>query len=339
VSADRRTARPWLLLERSEELRRIDEVLERSRGGAGSILLIEGAPPRCEAIAVRRQSPHAGNGAARRPTMTEPHVHVVCTGRLVGNETFLRGEGFGSLLRRPRDLEFPAHSFILEQSDGLVAIDTGLCARVRSPRPRFQRRFVPNPLVEQEIGPAMRARGLDPAEVRTVVLTHLDWDHAGGLAHFPNAEVLIHRPEWEFAATLRGRLRYEPRLWPAGFKPTVYDFDAETYGPFPRSKAIGADGGVRIVPIPGHSIGQVGVIVRVGESRLFFCADHVLRADWFVEDYAANRLVGLGPWFARQAVETSRRIHAFVEDVPTVLVPSHDAGGPARLQALAPVAP
>lgn len=170
-----------------------------------------------------------------------------------------------------------------------------------------------------------------------VVLTHLDWDHAGGLAQFPAAEILVHRPEWQFAATFLGRQRYEPGLWPIDFEPRIYDLEPEPYGPFPSSKAITADGALRIVPLPGHSIGQVGVIARDGDVRLLFCADHLLRQDWFLEDYKAGRLLGLGAFHPKLAVQTSRRIYQLMSDVPTVLVPSHDDEAPDRLAMLEPV--
>jgi N-acyl homoserine lactone hydrolase len=280
--------------------------------------------------------------AKRRPRrdagpMSQIRVHAVETGRLVGNETFLRAEGWSSLLRRRRDYGFPVFSFVIEHPDGPIAIDTGMSTRARSPRPLLQRRFVPDPISCSDVGPGMRALGLDPADVRRVVLTHLDWDHAGGLAHFPHAEVLLHRPEYEFAATRAGRWRYEPRLWPPGFVPTVFDLDPEPYGPFQSSMTLTDDGAVRVVPLPGHSIGQVGVIVRIGEVRLFLVADHVLRQDWFLDDYAAGRLLGLGVFHARQARETSRRVHELMETVPTVLVPSHDTEVPTRLRAMEPV--
>ncbi len=268
--------------------------------------------------------------------MNEIAVHVIQTGRLVGNETFLRGERWTSLARRRKDVTFPAYSFVVEHAEGLIAIDTGASGLVRSPRPMLQRRFVPRPVFEQGIGARMRAAGLRPEEVGRVVLTHLDWDHAGGLADLPGAEVLVHRPEWEFAQTLRGKQRYEPKLWPEGFAPNVYDLDPEPFGPFPTSRPITADGAVRIVPIPGHTVGQVGVVVRTGELSLLFCADHALRQDWFLDDLAEGRMLGLGIWNPELAVETSGRIRRFIRDVPTVLVPSHDDEAPDRLAALEP---
>lgn len=264
-------------------------------------------------------------------------VHALQCGRLIGNQTFLRAESWSSLLRRPQQLEFPVYAYVVEHPEGHILIDAGMTAHVRVPR--AQRRFVPAPLIrpEDEIGPRMTAAGLDPSDVRQVIVTHLDWDHVGGIGHFPHADVLVHRPEHDFARTFMGKLRYQPKLWPASFSPTLYDLDAEPYGPFPRSKTVTDRGDVRIVPIPGHSIGQVGVAVELDDRRLFFGADHVLRQDWFLDDYAAGRLLGLGIFFRDLATETSRRIQRLFADAATVFLPAHDADAPARLAAMEPV--
>ena len=261
-------------------------------------------------------------------------VHAIQTGRLIGNETFMRGERWTSLLRRRRAVEFPVYSYIVEHPEGLIAIDTGMSAQAH--RPATQRRFVPRPVAkpEDEVGPRMRATGLRPEEVSRVVITHLDWDHVGGIAHFPNAEVLVHRPEWEFASTFIGRTRYQPRRWPSEFQPTLYDLDAEPYGPFSASLPLTDSGDVRLVPIPGHSIGQVAVVLQTNGCALFFGADHVLREDWFVEDFRAGHLLGLGIFFPEQAVATSRRIVSYARERPTVLLPAHDAEAPARLASM-----
>jgi N-acyl homoserine lactone hydrolase len=271
--------------------------------------------------------------AADQPTVAlgALQVHVIQTGRNVGNETVMREMTWGSQFRRRKPYDFPVFSYIVEHPEGLIAIDTGLTSRVRVPR--VQRMMgIPSPMIEpgEEIDSQMRAKGLRTEDVRRVVLTHLDWDHAGGLEHFPNAEILVHRPEDEYASKMMGKLRYQPRLWPTWFAPTLYDLDPEPYGPFPGSKTLTESGDVRLVPIPGHSIGQVGVIVETDGDPLFFAGDHVLRQDWFVEDYAAGRLLGLG-FFPKPAIETSRRIHRFIEERPTVFLPSHDAEAPGRL--------
>ncbi len=278
---------------------------------------------------VADRTQHTVSGARR------VRVHAIQTGRLTGNESFMRSEGWSSLLLRRTALDFPVYCYVVEHPEGLIAIDTGMNARARVPL--TQRRFVPRPLIrpDEEIGPQMRAAGLRPEDVRRVVITHLDWDHVGGVAHFPDAEILVHRPEHEFASTFMGRLRYQTGRWSPSFAPTLYDLDGEPHGPFPESRPITDSGDVRVVPIPGHSVAQVAVIVQADGVALMFAADHVLRQDWFVEDYRAGRLKGLGAqFFPEQAVETSRRIHRYAQEVPTVLLPAHDAEAPARLAAM-----
>ena len=259
-------------------------------------------------------------------------IQAIQTGTLSGNETFFRGGGWTSLLRSRRDVEFPAFAFVLERDDGLIAVDTGLSTRVRVPR--AQRRVVPVPRIapQEELGPRMRAAGLDPADVHTVVVTHLDWDHAGGLGFFPGARVLVHRPELEFARRLPGRLRYQAKLWPEAPSLESYDLGDEPLGPFPRSKALTDDGAIQIVPLAGHSAGQVGVLVQGERPALLLCADHCLRADWFAEDLAVGNEIALGVFFRDRAVETSRRIQDLARERPLVLLPSHDAETPDRLR-------
>ncbi len=260
-------------------------------------------------------------------------IHMFETGRLRSNQTFMRAQGWGpALLQRRVDVEFPVYSFLIEHPEGNLAIDTGLGRRVHVPR--WQRRVVPTvvsgPVTMDD---AMRQRGLDPASVSRVILTHLDWDHAGGVDRFPDAEILVHRPEYESATGRAGAVRYQTRAWPPRFSPTLYDLEPEPFGPFPASLALTEQGDVRLVPLPGHSAGQVGVVVSTDGTTLVFGADHVLSQDWFLEDYAAGRLLGLGIFDRRAARETSRRLHRFLEDTGAVLLPSHDDQLPERLAA------
>ena len=246
----------------------------------------------------------------------------------------MRGTGWSSLLRRRENLEFPVHVYIVEHPDGHIAIDTGMNAQGWS-TPLAMRRASPSPITEPgiEIGPQMQARGLSPEDVRTVVLTHLDLDHVGGIGDFADAEFVVHRPEydsrrrsWAGCGTSRScglRLRPDPvRPRARPLRPVPREQGADRSrgrharsdpGPFDRAgRRDPANGGHRAVlrrrprPSPG--------LVRRG-----------LRA---------GRLLGLGALtFPKPTVETSRRVHRFAEEVPTVLLPAHDAEAPATLAA------
>src|ERR671919_623774 len=73
---------------------------------------------------------------------------------------------------------------------------------------------------EQEVGRQLERLGFSPGEVRWVVMTHLHTDHAGGLHHFPDSEILVSREELEKASGRMGRMRgYLTNRFPGWFDP------------------------------------------------------------------------------------------------------------------------
>ncbi|HEY0681368.1 MAG TPA: MBL fold metallo-hydrolase [Steroidobacter sp.] len=85
------------------------------------------------------------------------------------------------------------HCMLVETNDCLVLIDTGFGLRdVADPRSRLSRFFLTllAPEFREEFTAVRQiaALGYDPHDVRHVVLTHLDFDHAGGLDDFPSGE-------------------------------------------------------------------------------------------------------------------------------------------------------
>jgi len=81
--------------------------------------------------------------------------------------------------------------FVAACGDDVVVIDTGFDREAGRRRGR---------VLELTAADAVRAAGLDPAAVRTVVLSHLHYDHAGNVDDFPDAQVVLQRTELEYAA-------------------------------------------------------------------------------------------------------------------------------------------
>jgi glyoxylase-like metal-dependent hydrolase (beta-lactamase superfamily II) len=161
----------------------------------------------------------------------------------------------------------PVLAFVVEHPAGLCVFDTGQTARAA--RPGYHPAWHPYlRLARFELGsgdelvPQLAADGLDPGDVRWVVLSHLHTDHVGGVAAFHSARVLVARKEWELAQGLAGRLRgYLPQRWPSGLAPELVDFEGPAVGPFPASHDVAGDARLLLVPLPGHTPGHSGLLV------------------------------------------------------------------------------
>ena len=178
------------------------------------------------------------------------------------------------------------HCLLIETDAGLVLVDTGFGARdVDHPRRRLSAFFLglnnPRLRAEETAIAQVRALGFDPADVRHIIVTHLDFDHAGGLEDFPNATVHVTAREKEVAEQRQGGAfvsdkRYRPqqwngvsdwRLYPLGGGDGWYGFDTV------RSLE-GLPPEILLVPLPGHSWGHSGVAVQEdGGKWLLYAAD------------------------------------------------------------------
>jgi glyoxylase-like metal-dependent hydrolase (beta-lactamase superfamily II) len=109
--------------------------------------------------------------------------------------------------------------------------------------------------------------GFDPRDVRDIVMTHLDFDHAGGLDDFPHARVHMTMRERGFAeqqATWLDRQRFRPQQWSTrGNWHTYSGSSGERWMGFDCVRDLeGLPPDLLMVPLHGHTHGHVGVAVR-----------------------------------------------------------------------------
>jgi glyoxylase-like metal-dependent hydrolase (beta-lactamase superfamily II) len=71
---------------------------------------------------------------------------------------------------------------------------------------------------DQSLAAQLGLHGVRPSEVKTLILTHLHYDHAGNCAQLPNARILVQRSELMAAAAPMG-----PAALPIGGKSLFYD--------------------------------------------------------------------------------------------------------------------
>src|SRR3954447_22099609 len=162
------------------------------------------------------------------------------------------------------------HCLLIEAADSLVLVDTGFgLGDVARPQ-RLSAFFRNANRVQLDAGQTARRQierlGLRPDDVRHIVLTHLDFDHAGGIEDFPNATVHLMEAEAR-AAMLRlsplDRQRYRPAQWDDNVKWQSYRVSSgERWFGFECVRDLaGLPPDILMVPLAGHTIGHAGIAI------------------------------------------------------------------------------
>jgi glyoxylase-like metal-dependent hydrolase (beta-lactamase superfamily II) len=186
--------------------------------------------------------------------------------------------GAGSLFDRAR---LVCHCLPLETSDGLALVDTGIglddIAQPMRLGPRWVRQTAPRLDPAETAVQQIRALGHSPTDVRHILLTHLDRDHAGGIPDFPKAKVHVHRREFELAVTRQipaPKGRYITGQWQHAPDWEFYGEDGEDWFGFKGVRALGdREGDILMIPLPGHTLGHCGIAVRGKDRWLLHAGD------------------------------------------------------------------
>lgn len=180
----------------------------------------------------------------------------------------------------------PTHCLLIETpSAGLVLVDTGYGLQdVRRPHARLPWLWpaIINPRL-REAETALRqveALGLKAQDVRHVVLTHLDFDHAGGIEDFPEARVHVLASERQAANAAKGfvaRQRYRARQWDEVRHWSEYGGGGEKWFGFDAVRSLdGLPPEILMIPLRGHTLGHAGVAVEAGSGWLLHAGDAYL---------------------------------------------------------------
>jgi N-acyl homoserine lactone hydrolase len=201
---------------------------------------------------------------------------------------------------RPR----PIIWFALTHPRGAVVIDGGNAPEVAVDVARhwgpINELSITTMAPEQAAVPSLRSVGIDPADVRWIVQSHLHLDHTGAVADiesFPNAQVLVSRTEYEFAMAPEGYFAMgycQADYVKPGVDWVFLEDDEDGYDVF-------GDGVLRCWRTPGHSPGHLSFEVRLPSGRALMLACDAANTVQHLEERVVSG-------FMLDAIQTRRSI-------------------------------
>lgn len=180
----------------------------------------------------------------------------------------------------------PIPAFLIRHPKaGPILVDTGLHPSIVSDPVQNLGRFTnwlskPQMSHGDDVSAQLRAKGVDPATVRLVIMTHLHIDHASAISDFPDATFIVTANEWQAAtsgafAFTKG---YHRPQFDYAFDFRTVSFDGgnvNSYSSFGRTIDLFGDGSVRLASTPGHTLGHQSVIVRLKNNDMVISGDAI----------------------------------------------------------------
>lgn len=126
---------------------------------------------------------------------------------------------------------------------------------------------------EQEMDAQLAKAGVKAEEIEIVLLTHLHWDHVGDVAKFPNSVFIVSQEELRFALNPPPCLYLPYEALQLGMEPKYLKVIDRMKTVEMKEKEIVE--GVKLIPLPGHTPGSMGVLVETERGRYVIAGDAV----------------------------------------------------------------
>jgi len=244
---------------------------------------------------------------------------------------------------RWNSVKFPAlFALIHHPTHGHILYDTGYSERFFQETARFPNRFYAmlTPVVFQPKDSAARQlqqRGIDPASVRYIIISHFHADHVGGLGDFPAATFICAGSAYN---AIKERSGLQALI--AGFLPGLLPVDFEQRTQFIEASdrvellsglfGVGFETGFDVfgdrslvaVELPGHATGQLGLLLRDADQDYFLVADACWSSRAYQEMVAPSAIAQIIFSNSSAYRTTLKKLHQLHQQCPDIrIVPTH----------------
>jgi N-acyl homoserine lactone hydrolase len=234
-----------------------------------------------------------------------------------------------------RWVPLPLQAFLIDHRHGWVLFDTGLDPAILSD-PGYIRQAVGRMLLPwifrfhltgaDRIDHVLAAAGINAGDIRLAIISHLHFDHVGGIARIPQADLIVSEREWSILSEphperewiLREHIEIPFAKWrKIAFAPT----EDPLFEGFEGIHDVAGDGSMILLPTPGHTKGSLSMLIRrEGWDPILLVGDLTYEAGLIEEDVVP----GVGD---RKALLASyAKVRALKERLPGLtIVASHDS--------------
>ena len=173
-------------------------------------------------------------------------------------------------------VSLPLQAFLIRHRDGPVLFDTGI-----DPAVQFDKNYIKQAIGRfllprifrfhlseaDRIDHVLSKTDVAASDIRTAVISHLHFDHVGGIAQIPQADLLVSAREWAILSEphperdwiLREHIEIPKAKWQQiTFEPS----DDPLFEGFDGIHDVAGDGSMILLPTPGHTPGSISMLVR-----------------------------------------------------------------------------
>ena len=217
----------------------------------------------------------------------------------------------------------PVYSTLVKAGEEYILIDTGLHpdgltdpegtwgARAKTVRPTIRK--------GENIEERLNAAGISCEMISKVILTHMHWDHTGGLKFFPHAKIVVQKAEHRYA--------FEPDDWIGGsYMKNHFDFPLDYL-------LVEGDAelceGVDLLFTPGHTPGHQSVLLTMADGRRCIIPGDAVYSFTNISD----RIPPGNCWGTQEAILSLDKLRTLSRLLNAKIYPSHDPDPDYLLQA------
>jgi N-acyl homoserine lactone hydrolase len=208
-------------------------------------------------------------------------------------------------------IRVPIPIYLIKTEEGYVLYDTGWAP---STVPVLAELGLKPQISQAQLLPeCLEKAGVEPGDIKTVILSHLHVDHAGGIAFFPDAEFIVQKDEYSYA--------FAPHSFSAmAYNLTDFDFPSFNWNLIDGDKVIMP--GLAVVLANGHTPGTQALVVDLPESGVFIlCSDSC-----YISQNLKEEVIPGIVWNPLLALHSIKKLKTLGELLNANVIPNHDMG-------------